>query len=259
MKICFSKYHGAKNDFILIDNRQGKAAIDDPRVIRQLCDRRSGIGADGVLFIEDSTVADYKMRLFNADGSVPAMCGNGIRCAFHFLSEQALRIEVAGRIFPCKYQDGKISVDLGVPEVLHWPIYIDGLPIYVLNTGVPHAVFFADVNAGDFVERAREIRSHSAFAPHGVNVNCVQVQAGALLIRTFERGVEGETLSCGTGAAAAVWTARAVHGMQGRIAIQTRVGFDSALFEESLDFCTSAEHIEMRGPAHCVFTGHVII
>ncbi len=259
MKICFSKYHGARNDFILIDNRDGKAAIDDPPIIRQLCDRRTGIGADGVLFVEHSNVADWKMRLFNADGSIPAMCGNGIRCVVHFLERQALRIEVGERIFPCKYQDGKISVDLGVPEVLHWPIPIDGLPIYVLHTGVPHAVFFADVHAGDFIECARKIRSHPAFAPHGVNVNCVQVESGALLVRTFERGVEGETLSCGTGAAAAAWTAREVHGIQGRIAIKTRVGFDSLRFEESLDFCTSAEHIEMRGPAHCVFTGHIII
>jgi diaminopimelate epimerase len=257
--IEFYKYHGAKNDFILIDNRDGQATIEDPHLIRQLCDRRSGIGADGVLFVERSTVADYKMRIFNADGSIPTMCGNGIRCVVHFLEKEEVHIEVGGRIFPCKYQGSKISVDLGVSEVLHWPIHIDGLPIYVLNTGVPHAVFFADIDAGDFIARARVIRSHPAFSPNGVNVNCVEVQANALLVRTFERGVEGETLSCGTGAAAAAWVAKAVHGIQGRIAIKTRVGFDSALFEESLDICISAGRIEMRGPAHCVFTGHIII
>jgi diaminopimelate epimerase len=270
VKIAFSKYHGSGNDFILIDNREGVYPIDAPDLMRRLCNRHEGIGADGVLIVGTSKIADYQMRIFNADGSNPAMCGNGIRCAFDFLanntSHEQLYIEVGQRILFCRRIGGKIGVDLGVPHIAHWPITLaldaETMPIYVLDTGVLHAVLFVeDIWNIPLLNWGKQIRSHAAFAPGGVNVNFAKITAdGSIMVRTFERGVEGETLACGTGAAATAWVAAHVHGLIYPISIKTRSGFHIQGFEESLVFsfpvhAQGEKHIEMIGPAHCVFTG----
>ena len=213
MHIPFSKYHGAGNDFILIDNREDIYPLDDPHLVRQWCDRHVGIGADGVLIVEKSAKADNKMRIFNADGSIPAMCGNGIRCAFDFLTKntaiEQMQIEIGERILSCRRLGDQISVDLGAPHISHWPILLSLQTstmlrtwlFYVLDTGVPHAVVFVDdVMCIPLCEWGKQIRFHPAFAPGGVNVDFVQIAAdGSMKLRTYEEGVEGETLSCGTG------------------------------------------------------------
>jgi diaminopimelate epimerase len=226
VNIPFAKYHGAGNDFILIDNREGRFFLDDPALIRRLCHRQIGIGADGVLLIETSALADVKMRIYNRDASIPAMCGNGIRCAFDFAAGEAqeLTIEVSGRIFSCRRHDEHVLVNLGAPRLMHWPIETDMQPIYVLDTGVPHAlVFVKEILEIPFLEWAQHIRFHPAFGQEGVNVNAVEIQKdGGILLRTYERGVERETLACGTGAAAAAFAAAELYGLKGVICVKTR-------------------------------------
>ena len=263
MKISFIKYQGAGNDFILIDNR--KLSLPDLALttIRLLCDRQLGIGADGVLIVEKSLVTDYKMRIFNADGSTPSMCGNGLRCAFDYLAKEqdfcTCEMEVAGRILSCKRVGDKTRVGLGPPVVLHWPIQLDSVAVYVLDTGVPHALIFVrDIVSAPLLELSPKIRFHPLFSPGGVNVNFVQVNSdGSLHLRTYERGVEKETLSCGTGAAAAAWAAAQLHHLSGTVTVQTRCSFQDFTFQESLCFDLSDKQIEMLGDARPVFTGQI--
>ncbi|HEY2810630.1 MAG TPA: diaminopimelate epimerase [Rhabdochlamydiaceae bacterium] len=266
----FSKYQGAGNDFILIDNRLGHFPANDARLVQRLCDRRTGVGADGILLLESSHIADYKMRILNADGSEPGFCGNGIRCLIAFLRAGEGRtewnIEIGGRVSACRCQGEEICVNLGVPIMLHWPLSLD-LPAgkkeaFVLHTGVPHAVIFVeDIADSSFIELAKQIRWHSAFAPEGVNVNCVKIaEKGSLLVRSFERGVEGETLACGSGAAAAAWVAHHLHGLKEPVEVHTRSCFDTVEYEKSMRFWfPGAQEIEMTGSAHLVFSGQAAI
>lgn len=273
MKIAFSKYHGAGNDFILIDNRNNSYPIDGGACIAHLCDRRFGIGADGVLCIERSSVADCKMHIFNADGSPAAMCGNGIRCVVDFLQENHIQVEVqvevqieAGeRIFSCRRSGCNISVNLGVPQVMHWPMSLcvqgEEVQLYVLHVGVPHAVLFVqEVMEVPLLKWGKEIRFHPAFAPEGVNVNFAQIDSeNGIALRTYERGVEAETLSCGTGAAAASWAAAHLYELKEPVAVKTRT-VDGA-FQESMLFSFLSSQgkveIEMIGPAEKVFSGEI--
>ncbi len=273
-KIQFYKYQGAGNDFILIDNRHSLYSLFDANQIRYLCDRQMGIGADGVLWVEMSAIADYKMRIFNADGSQPAMCGNGMRCVCDFLSKgnlaQEMRIESAGRILSCCKKGDKISVEMGSPLLSHWPIelalQVGPVQAYILDTGVPHAVVFVeDILDVPFIRLGEELRWHRAFEPNGVNVNCAAVAAdGSISLRTFERGVENETLACGTGAAATAWVAAHIHKLQEPVVIKTREKLGSEVFQESMWFAfpvlsNGEKQIEMLGTAHCVFTGQIAL
>lgn len=252
MQLPFSKYQGAGNDFIVIDNQSGEFFLEEPRLIRHLCDRHFGIGADGVLSIEK----DFHIRIFNADGSVPAMCGNGMRCAFDFLSRllkrSELQLQVAGRVFACRKEGGDVAVGLGAPKLCYWPIRLENLVVYVLDTGVPHALLFVDeLTRLDVTEVGRRLRMDPAFLPDGVNATFVRVDSkGAISVRTYERGVEAETLSCGSGSAAAAWAARRLYGLEDRIVVHTRS-------EENLFFSFIGEEIEMIGPAHLVFSGSI--
>jgi diaminopimelate epimerase len=263
VSIAFCKYHGAGNDFILIDNRAGLFPIDDPELIRHLCHRPAGIGADGVLLIEHAENADYKMRIFNADGSSAAMCGNGIRCIFHFLTKdtviKSLTIESEGRVLSCSWAGDQIRVDMGAPVVVHWPFLWNTVSIYVVDTGVPHAVFFVeDLMNISLQEKGREIRFDPAFAPSGVNVNAACIASdGSILLRTYERGLEAETLACGTGAAAVSFVATEVYGLKGPIAIKTRMSLATDQFQHSMQFSFNEKRIEMIGSAHCVFIGEI--
>jgi diaminopimelate epimerase len=272
MKIRFSKYHGAGNDFVLIDNRKNFFPVNDSSLIERLCNRRTGVGADGVLLLELSQVADYKMRIFNADGSQPSMCGNGIRCLIDFLigfdNTVDFEIEICNRILKCRKFENTIGVNLGMPQVSHWPIELaldtGKVQAYILNTGVPHAVIFVEnILEMPFLNVAQEVRWHSAFLSEGVNVNFAQIDAdAAIMVRTYERGVEGETLACGTGAAAVAWTAMQLHGLNEPISIKTRSSMQNISFHKSMLFsfpCSSEgeKSIEMLGSAQFVFSGEM--
>lgn len=257
----FVKYHGAGNDFVLIDCTEQLIPDDLPALARHVCERRYGVGADGLLLIYPSQVADYRMRIFNADGSEPAMCGNGIRCVadyiFHYkTSKSALFIETMRKILACRNEENGIVVDLGPPVVMH------GNEPYVVDTGVPHAVLFVpDVDTVVFPSEAQKIRFDPRFAPHGVNVNFASLRDDMLYVRTYERGVEGETLACGTGAAAAAFIAQQHYGKNGPIAIATRTSLNP--LEQSyrcnlhVDFLGKEKSVVVRGFVKEVFKGEL--
>jgi len=218
LKIPFLKMSGAGNDFIVIDNRAGIVPEPASALAARLCARRDAIGADGMLLLERSGRVDFRMRYFNADGSEAEMCGNGARCISRF----ALLCGAA--------KAGWVALDMPAPhsEALSLRIEQDGLDLlgHSLNTGVPHLVLeWPGLSAAPVVSLGRKLRHHAAFAPKGTNVNFVEVTGPQSLdIRTYERGVEDETLACGTGSvAAAILMARAGR-VKGPVTLTTASG-----------------------------------
>ena len=209
MRIEFAKYEGAGNDFILIDAR-GTDPVIDGKTIARLCDRHFGIGADGVMTLRRSAELDCSMRYFNADGSEGEMCGNGGRCFALFAEHLGIGGETkyfdapdglhTAHILRTKGMTGEIELGMIRVEQIRCG---DGW--WFLNTGVPHYVEFVDAVAGvDVATRGRAIRRDTARFPQGTNVNFVEIEGeGRIRVRTYERGVEAETLACGTGATAA--------------------------------------------------------
>lgn len=250
--LTFHKYCGAGNDFILIEDREENFLVE---IIPKLCDRKYGIGADGLILIQNSAVADARMRYFNADGSSAKLCGNGLRCvALHLFSDlEKLLIETDSGVLTVNRRGEKIFTHLGKAVPICW-----NLPLSLLGTvwtgfgmhvGVPHLVFFVpDVEQIDVETVGSAARFHSHFAPEGVNVNFAQkIGKSQLLVRTYERGVEGETLACGTGAAAVAATAQKLWGLNEVIQVITRSG-DCLEVEVGEEICLS-------GPAYAVFHG----
>lgn len=199
MSFDFWKYEGAGNDFVLL--RDADVTADD---VRALCDRHRGIGADGLMVLSDAPGYDFRMTYYNSDGGRAAMCGNGARCIALF----AHHLGIGGRTLRFIGSDGEHTariisekvVEVGMCDVEGVERSGEG---WVLDTGVPHYVeFVEDIDAVDVAARGREIRFDARFAPEGVNVNFAAIDDGVLRVRTYERGVEGETLACGTGATA---------------------------------------------------------
>ena len=254
----FCKYHGAGNDFILIDNRE---AFFEATKVSLLCHRRFGIGADGVILLERSLKADFRMRIYNADGSEASMCGNGVRCLAAFakrigaLSKDSLLLETLHRLHKVTFHQDLIEVEMGEPKE-HLLEEIETskgpLKIALYNTGVPHAVLFVeDVEAVNLATIGPEIRYHKSFAPHGVNVNVVSRKGDLLAIRTYERGVEDETLACGTGCTAAALAAFRHFGMASPITLET--ASREALI---ISFDSDLQDVKMSGHATFVFEGN---
>lgn len=254
MEIPFSKYSGCGNDFILIDNRNGVFPVGDAAPIQALCHRHEGVGADGVILLENSDVADYKMRIFNADGGEAEMCGNGIRCLYRFLEElenvqSSCTVESMNFIHALSGEGDRICATMAPPTEMEWGLELLGQPLHFLNTGVPHVVIFVDELKGDFRKVAPKLRHHPYFA-RGANVNLVSFEKNGLSVRTFERGVEAETLACGTGATAAALVAAKKRGMPSPIAVKVASG-------EVLEICFDKEFTQVTqvGPARAVFYG----
>ena len=214
MKIPFMKMSGSGNDFILIDHRRPVFSRDQMQELAQkVCRRRISVGADGLIFIEPSERADFKWQFFNADGSEAEMCGNGGRCAARFaylkgITGPSLTFETVAGILSARVEGMRVKLEMTNPHSLKLdePLAVEGksLTVSSLNTGVPHAVLFVeDVEGWNVVRTGRIIRNHPHFAPSGTNVNFVRVEKGShLIVRTYERGVEDETLACGTGVVA---------------------------------------------------------
>lgn len=254
--MIFTKYHGIGNDFILIDQR--KAPVDESTFFTQIpriCDRHLGIGADGVLLLENSSLADLKMRIFNSDGREADMCGNGIRCVADYEIQQEPRIQIETRsgVFTCWRREDQIEVDLKQPLVCHWPIKINQFDVYVVRVGVPHAVvFLPSLDQIDLIKIAQEIRFSAAFAPEGVNVNFISLGNKELVVRTYERGIENETISCGTGFSAVAFVVSKLYNLPQPISI----GSTSFKVSKQMKFFVSAEgNIKMLGEACQVFSG----
>lgn len=218
MKLSFAKYSGCGNDFIFIDNREKTFPFDDAARIQALCCRHKGIGADGLVLLEDSSsTADMRMRIFNKDGSEAAMCGNALRCALPFMRNQlgwpksSATVQTMNHLHTLSLTSDGVTASMAPATNIRW----DALPgCDYLNTGVPHLVFFVkDIAYPTFLIEAKSFRNHVNFAPEGTNVNAVALLSKeTLALRTFERGVEGETLACGTGATAAALVAHHHYG-----------------------------------------------
>jgi len=263
----FSKYVGSGNDFIFIDNRSLTFLPERP-LVSKLCHRQLGVGADGVILLENSPSADFKMRIFNADGSEAEMCGNGIRCLFHFIqntcpeeNRSSYLIETMESLLRIEAAQGGVKVEMPNPYDVKWGMKIDLLgeqPVHYLNTGVPHAIIFMeDLAYADLACLAPKIRHHAAFGVKGTNVNFVALDQGdgELSVRTYERGVEQETLACGTGVTASALAAAQIAGCASPIKVRTKSG-------EVLEIAFRVEDgmfraVTMTGPARHVFSGQV--
>ncbi len=228
-EIEFYKMSGAGNDFILVDNRDGVFDFADmPSAVKQLCRRALSVGADGLILVErpDREGIDFRWRFFNADGSDATMCGNGARCAARLafllgISGRSVSfLTGAGIVRGEVFESGRVAVGMADPRgaSLGQELVIDGKRIAYdfIDTGVPHVVITThDVSRFDLAGLGPKIRYHEAFAPYGTNVNVIGLsKTGVVRIRTYERGVEDETMACGTGAVAAAVTAF-MHGKIG--------------------------------------------
>jgi diaminopimelate epimerase len=237
MRINFTKMVASGNDFVVLDQRQRKPISRLRTLAVRICDRKYGAGADGLLILEKSRRADMRMRIFNPDGSEPAMCGNGLRCVSLWLKSKIkkskiVRIQTKAGIVDSKVNGQMVKIKMTEPQdiKIDLPIKINKRTIRVnfINTGVPHTVIFAHgVEKINVFGIGRQIRNHSRFLPEGTNVDFVQIiDDNNIKIRTYERGVEDETLACGTGSVAAALIVNYRLGTLGRrrINVYTRSG-----------------------------------
>jgi diaminopimelate epimerase len=258
MKIKFYKYEGAGNDFIILDNRQNLYNDITTQQVKQLCDRHFGIGADGLMLLNQQKGKDFQMVYFNADGNEGSMCGNGGRCIVKFASMSGIKKNEYE--FSATDGDHKAEIDLDKEISLKMNdvnAVEFSLDHYVLNTGSPHYVkFVKDIEKLDVVAEGRKIRNSKEFAEKGINVNFVETLSDdQIYVRTYERGVENETLSCGTGVtASAIIAAHNDNGFN-RVEVKTRGGELSVEFEKISE--TEYTDIWLSGPARFVFSGEI--
>ena len=274
----FKKYSGAGNDFIVFDIAENPDFSISSEIIRRICDRRFGVGADGVIVINDMPEFNFEMQYYNADGSLGSLCGNGARCALKYAS-------VSGRLpenkakFSCNKEtySGVIKNSDEVEFHLHSPqkvkqefqlkLFDQLIPASFADTGSPHVVIniddipgndetsLNDISSFPVTEWGREIRYHEDFAPAGTNVNFIQIKDDLLYIRTFERGVEAETLACGTGSVAASVIAALKYGLSSPIKLKTFGGdYLHVAFEKSGN---EFRNVSLTGPAVQVFNGEI--
>lgn len=235
-RIPFVKMQGSGNDFILVDNR---SRILDPgslgEFIRKVCRRSVSVGADGLILLEESDRADFRWHFFNSDGSRAEMCGNGSRCAARWahmlgMAPAKLTFETDAGILSAEVRGRRVKVRLTEPSAVHRSVEIPRngavLRLHSVNTGVPHAVeFVEDLEGCRVVEEGRFIRFHERFQPAGTNVNFVRpLDRSRLALRTYERGVEEETLACGTGAVAAALISAELDLVGSPVDVLTRSG-----------------------------------
>ncbi len=257
MQLHFHKYHGTGNDFILFDNREGKISLNKAQVAA-LCHRRFGIGADGLMLLETAPGVDFRMVYFNSDGGESTMCGNGGRCitafarALGIVADKASFVAIDGPHAADISADGRISLHMkDVSGILHFPDHA------LLDTGSPHYVQWVDdVATVDVVNTGRSIRNLTQFAPGGLNVNFTARNAdGSLQVRTYERGVEDETYSCGTGVTAAAIAASGDATGAFKVQISTPGGpLEVSFVKHAPD---EAHEVVLHGPAVFVYGGTV--
>ncbi len=265
--IPFVKMAGTGNDFILLDRRRKPFPGNLSRFAKTWCDRQRGIGADGLLLTLPSRRADARMRIFNSDGSEAQMCGNGLRCLVWYLHTQNggkknLSVDTrAGVIRAQIMSGGRVRLYLSRPKNLRLGLRLSHsgkkYQVHAVNSGVPHAVLLTShLEKADLACLGPVIRRHKAFKPAGTNVNLMRIESPhRIALRTFERGVEGETLACGTGAVAAVLIGAALGRLTPPVQVKTaggeslRVGFRQGR--------RPWEDLYLEGPARILFEGGV--
>jgi len=261
--------NGAGNDFVLIDNRARAVRLSPEQVVR-LCDRHRGVGADGVLLLVPSVSgkADWAWEFYNSDGSTGEMCGNGARCFSRFVQKltgltQGVSFETEAGVITASFQGDRVTVSLTPPKDLRLneqvALSVGAKTIHSVNTGVPHAVLFVpDADQAMVPQLGPEIRRHAHFGPKGTNVNFVQrLGPNQIRVRTFERGVEGETLACGTGVTAAALVAARLHGFTSPVKVRVQGGeqLEVSFRENQGEFA----EVRLTGPAEFVFEGRIEI
>ena len=290
----FTKMNGAGNDFVILDNRDGSLALDTTTIAR-LCDRHRGVGADGLLVVEPAqNGADFRMRYYNSDGGEAEMCGNGARCFARFAQKiggnaDDVSFETMAGVIRAKMLGDNVRIQMSEPHSLALNETLRAgsarVVVHSLNTGVPHAVVFvgdctksadlrsttrtspagpllhalrADLDAVDVRSLGRALRTHPHFEPKGTNVNFVaQTGLNAIAIRTYERGVEDETLACGTGMVACALIFHELAGVGSPVQVVVRGGDTLEVAWEKDE--ASWKNVTLTGPADFTFEGQVTI
>ncbi|MCK5823130.1 MAG: diaminopimelate epimerase [Bacteroidales bacterium] len=260
MNIQFCKYQGTGNDFILIDNRSTIFAKISSYQIKKLCDRRFGIGADGLILLNTHSVYDFEMRYFNSDGKEASMCGNGGRCIVSFAkhlgiinnSTKFIAVDGTHGAEIDEFENVKLKMqDVNEIEV--------GKNYYFLDTGSPHYVCFVkDIEDFDVNKKGKKIRYNKRFKDVGTNVDFVEIMENNIFVRTYERGVENETLSCGTGVIASTISFSLLSKLSNQEYFITTKGGNLKVFLNKNENKTF-NNIWIEGPANIVFTGNIKI
>ncbi len=256
----FSKLQGTGNDFIIIDNMDGKfedfiGATDLPLAVKLLCRRRLGVGADGLILVEPSKIADFKWQFFNSDGSTANMCGNGARCVARFafkkgITRPEMRFETNVGIVKAVVDGSIVKVSLPKPRILNENLNIEGIDGTLVDAGVPHFVVFVDDLEGINVNGiGRKIRISRILMPEGANVDFVKLESNGISIRTYERGVESETLACGTGSVASALVASRKFDLKSPIKVSVKSGESLTVFIDDSVF--------LEGPTTWVYEGYI--
>jgi len=257
--MTFWKYQGAGNDFVVIDNRSLHFDSENVQLVSSLCDRRFGIGADGLMLLENDEKAEFKMRYYNSDGREASMCGNGGRCIAAFAVHEGIvkdathfTFNAVDGLHEASYENGIVS--LKMQDVTRIESRPNG---YYLNTGSPHHVEFVEdtINVAVY-EQGKAIRYSNLYAPGGTNVNFVAIQSeAAIAVRTYERGVENETLACGTGVVASAISASVKLGRGEAFDVTVEGGKMKVTFERIDDH--TFRNVWLIGPAKFVFKGEI--
>ena len=264
----FTKMNGAGNDFVMIDNRSGNVRLESKQ-IAQICDRHRGIGADGILVLEESqNGVDFRMRYYNADGGEAEMCGNGARCFARFArnvagASEKISFETPAGVIRAHLHDGLVTLQMSEPKDLRLniPLTVDGKTreVHFINSGVPHVVVpVSKIDEINVRSDGAAIRRHKMFSPPGANVNFIEKRgAKNIAIRTYERGVEDETLACGTGVVASGLIFATTNNVDGPIDVLVRGGDDLRVdFEKTGQ---QFKNVILTGPAEFVFEGTIEI
>ena len=264
----FTKMDGAGNDFILLDNRAGHIHLNRSQIAR-LCDRHRGIGADGVLLLENpSDHANFRMRYFNADGGEAEMCGNGARCFARFANKVAgargkISFETVAGVISSELAGDLVTLQMTEPTDLRLnvPLHVGAEKriVHFINSGVPHVVVpVAQIGDVDVLREGSTIRHHEIFSPKGANVNFIEKRGpDKIAIRTYERGVEDETLACGTGVVASALVFAVTENAEGPIAVVARGGDELRVGFDRVD--KQFRCVTLTGPAEFVFEGTIEI
>lgn len=262
----FTKMNGAGNDFVLLDNRRGEIQLEREQIAR-ICDRHRGVGADGILLLEKAANgADFRMRYYNADGGEAEMCGNGARCFARYAYKVAgaagqISFETPAGVIGAELHGESVTLQMSEPQDLRLSISLSGVTdyesIHFINSGVPHVVVpVPRIEDIDVRRDGAAIRRHAMFSPKGTNVNFLEKRGpSSIAIRTYERGVEDETLACGTGVVASALIFSAAEKTEGPISVLVRGGSELQVgFQRN-----GAEFrgVTLTGPAEFVFEGTI--
>ena len=273
IRIDFVKMTGAGNDFVLIDNIEQNLQLNWSSVAPVVCNRRYGVGADGLLVLEKSVISAFKMNYFNADGSYGGMCGNGGRCSAHYVMEKLglhqVKFETFDFIYTAESFDKQVNLQMRDPKSIQLNILIhilgENISAHFIDTGSPHVIIFVDrlsselqqkIKHAGIIEVGRAIRFNQHFAPDGVNVDFIQIiDDSTISMRTYERGVEDETLACGTGAVASAICAFLMGDLATQIFINTRSGEVLKVSFNKHD--NKLTDICLQGSARVIFHGYL--